>query len=74
MLTQPLKAELVIEITRGAVKPIPIGIVPFGWEGAGQAPIDVSATIRADLFGSGALAVPAVAQELGQTRLLLGEQ
>lgn len=52
-LLQTARAELVIEITRGAVKPIPIAIVPFGWEGAGGAPLDVAATIRSDLFGSG---------------------
>ena len=52
-LCAPVRAELVIEITRGAVKPVPIAIVPFGWQGAGQPPGDASAVIRSDLVGSG---------------------
>jgi TolB protein len=47
------RAELVIEITRGAVKPIPVAVVPFGWAGDGAAPGDVAAVVRSDLFGSG---------------------
>lgn len=47
------RAELVIEITRGATKPIPIAIVPFGWSGDGQPPADIAAVVRSDLVGSG---------------------
>ena len=53
-LCQPARAELVIEITRGAVRPIPIAIVPFGWSGAAAvAPENMSAIISADLNRSG---------------------
>ncbi|MEO1321313.1 MAG: Tol-Pal system protein TolB, partial [Pseudomonadota bacterium] len=52
-MAAPARAELVIEITRGAVKPIPIAIVPFGWSGSGSAPGDAASVIRSDLFGSG---------------------
>ncbi|MEM9321667.1 MAG: Tol-Pal system beta propeller repeat protein TolB [Pseudomonadota bacterium] len=52
-LAAPVRAELVIEITRGAVKPIPIAIVPFGWSGTGNAPGDAASVIRSDLYGSG---------------------
>jgi TolB protein len=46
-------AQLEIEITRGAGKQTPIAVVPFGWEGEGTPPEDVSAVIAADLERSG---------------------
>lgn len=46
-------AQLEIEITRGAGKQTPIAVVPFGWEGDGALPEDVSAVIAADLERSG---------------------
>ena len=52
-LAAPLSAELVIEITRGATRPIPIAIVPFGWDGSEQQPADIAAIVRSDLTGSG---------------------
>ncbi|MEM7612488.1 MAG: Tol-Pal system beta propeller repeat protein TolB [Pseudomonadota bacterium] len=52
-LASAARAELVIEITRGATKPIPIALVPFGWSGSGQPPADIAAIVRADLMGSG---------------------
>lgn len=53
VLSASARADLVIEITRGATKPIPIAIVPFGWSGTGRAPIDIAAIVRADLTSSG---------------------
>jgi TolB protein len=48
------RAELNVEITRGAGKQVPVAVVPFGWEGEGAAPpIDVAAVIAADLQRSG---------------------
>ena len=35
-------AQLVIEITRGQEDAVPIAIVPFGWEAAGQPPFDIA--------------------------------
>jgi TolB protein len=47
-------AQLRIEITRGVDRPLPMAIVPFGWEGpGGEAPFDVSSLISADLGQSG---------------------
>jgi len=49
----PARAELTIEITEGVTDPIPIAIVPFGWSGVDQAPIDVADVVAADLQRSG---------------------
>lgn len=49
-------AELVIEITRGATRPIEIAIVPFGWQGDETQPADIAAIVRSDLTGSGRFA------------------
>lgn len=49
----PALAELRIEISEGVDKPVPIAVVPFGWQGQGAAPFDVSQVISADLSGSG---------------------
>ncbi len=46
------QAELRIEISRGAERPMPVAIVPFGWEGPG-APLDVAAIVARDLAGTG---------------------
>jgi TolB protein len=47
-------AALTIEITQGAEGAMPVAVVPFGWEGAGQPPAeDVAAIIAADLQRSG---------------------
>ena len=56
LLVGPAYADLVIEITEG-VKRRPIAIVPFGWQGqSGDAPLDVSEVISADLTRSGRFA------------------
>jgi TolB protein len=46
-------AQLVIEITRGQEDAVPIAIVPFGWEAAGQPPFDIAEVVAADLQRSG---------------------
>jgi TolB protein len=56
-----IRAELNIEITRGAGKQAPVAIVPFGWEGSdGAAPLDVAGVVSADLKRSGRFAPTAV--------------
>jgi TolB protein len=46
-------AELRIEITGGVEQAVPIAVVPFGWQGGGDMPFDVSRLIREDLARSG---------------------
>ena len=46
-------AELQIEITGGIDQAVPIAVVPFGWQGKGKLPFDVSRMISADLERSG---------------------
>jgi TolB protein len=56
LLVGVAEAQLVIEITEG-VKRRPVGIVPFGWEGAApEAPLDIAGVIGADLTRSGRFA------------------
>ena len=51
------EAQLRIRITSGVERPIPIAIVPFGWQGSEpSAPFDVTAVITADLGNSGRFA------------------
>ena len=50
-------AVLTIEITRGVDVGTPIAIVPFGWEGQAQPPLNISDVIEADLARSGRFAV-----------------
>ena len=50
------RAELVIEISRGAERPMPVAIVPLGWQGVGAAPIDVAQIVSNDLASSGRFA------------------
>ena len=55
-LTSVVQAQLVVEITEG-IKRRPIAIVPFGWEGNGDAmPGDVAQIISDDLTRSGRFA------------------
>jgi len=49
-------AELRIEIRKGVEKAIPVAVVPFGWEGQGAPPFDVTALIASDLQRSGRFA------------------
>ncbi len=46
-------ADLTIEITEGGIKRAPIAVVPFGWSGEGDMPVDVDGVIAADLNRSG---------------------
>jgi TolB protein len=53
----PVRAQLRIDITEGVDKALPIAVVPFGWQGGGDAaPIDVGAVIAADLSRTGRFA------------------
>ncbi|CAG0943110.1 Tol-Pal system protein TolB [Gammaproteobacteria bacterium] len=53
MLALPLPAQLRIEIVGGVARPVPIAVVPFGWQGAGTAPFDVAGLVARDLASSG---------------------
>ncbi len=46
-------AELRIEITGGVEQAVPVAVVPFGWQGGGEIPFDVSGLISNDLARSG---------------------
>jgi TolB protein len=46
-------AVLTIEITEGAAGAFPVAIVPFGWDDAGEVPLDIAAVVSADLVRSG---------------------
>jgi len=48
-----VRAELRIEISRGAEKPMPVAIVPMGWQGTGASPMDVAGIISRDLASTG---------------------
>ncbi|MBA3564267.1 MAG: Tol-Pal system beta propeller repeat protein TolB [Gammaproteobacteria bacterium] len=56
LLAGAARAELRIEITEGVAEAVPIAIVPFGWDGAGEAPVDVAGVVTADLERSGRFA------------------
>ena len=47
------RAELTIEITKGEGNAVPIAVVPFGWEGTGAVPYDVSSVVASDLGRTG---------------------
>lgn len=47
------RAELTIEITEGVTDPVPIAIVPFGWQGVGAPPFDVAELVANDLARTG---------------------
>ncbi len=51
-----LRAELRIEIVGGVERPIPIAVVPFGWQGAGTPPGSVGEIVAQDLANSGRFA------------------
>ncbi|WP_460036050.1 Tol-Pal system beta propeller repeat protein TolB [Methylothermus subterraneus] len=46
-------AVLTIEITKGIEGAIPIAVVPFGWQGSGQLPVEIAQVVREDLARSG---------------------
>lgn len=62
----PASAVLEIEITEGAPSARPIAIVPFGWQGSGEPPLDIAAIVGQDLTRTGRFA-PAARQDLVAT-------
>jgi TolB protein len=54
-------AQLTINITRGDIRPVPMAIVPFGWQGSGPPAFDLASVITSDLRNSGRFAPIAVA-------------
>ena len=49
----PAGAQLTVQILKGMAESVPIAVVPLAWEGPGEAPYDVAATVHADLERSG---------------------
>jgi TolB protein len=49
-------AQLNIEIRRGVERPVPMAIVPFGWQGSGPPAYDLAGVITSDLRSSGRFA------------------
>ncbi|HEX6997969.1 MAG TPA: Tol-Pal system beta propeller repeat protein TolB [Gammaproteobacteria bacterium] len=49
-------AQLSITVTEYTERPLPIAIVPFGWEGQGEPAYDLAAVVTADLASSGRFA------------------
>jgi TolB protein len=45
--------QLRVEITRGIARPIPIAVVPFGWQSAAPVPFDIAGLVATDLTNSG---------------------
>lgn len=67
LLCNSALAELEIQITRGAGNQAPIAVVPFGWQGLGDAPpLQVADVIAADLERSGRFA-PVDEEDMLQT-------
>ena len=56
LLGSAAHAQMNIVVTNYAVRPIPIAIVPFGWQGAGPPAYDVVGVVTADLGNSGRFA------------------
>ncbi len=52
-------AELTIEITQGVDDPVPMAVVPFGWEGREAPPENIADIIRFNLARSGQFAMTA---------------
>lgn len=52
-LSETVNAQLEVIITNADVRPFPIAVVPFGWEGAGPAPYDLAGLVATDLTNSG---------------------
>ena len=49
----PVHAVLDIKITQGIEEALPIAVIPFEWQGAGELPVDLHVTIANDLSRSG---------------------
>ncbi|CAN5330575.1 Tol-Pal system beta propeller repeat protein TolB [soil metagenome] len=50
------RADLRIVITEGVARAVPVAVVPFGWSGGGEKPIDIADVVAADLERSGRFA------------------
>jgi TolB protein len=59
-------AQLTIEISRGVSEAVPVAVVPFAWEGEGEAPLDVAGVIENDLERSGRFAALDRADMIGK--------
>ena len=53
------RADLTIEITQGVDDPVPLAVVPFGWDDVIPPPEDVGDIVRFDLARSGQFAMTA---------------
>ena len=53
LVPAPASAVLEIDIRSGVSQPLPVAVVPFAWEGEGEAPGRPTDVIRADLERSG---------------------
>ncbi len=53
LLSPQTHAELTIEISKDTGAAVPIAIVPFGWQGESNQPINLTSVIQADLTRSG---------------------
>jgi TolB protein len=49
-------AQLNITITQSAVRPVPIAVVPFGWQSGGTPAFDIAKVVTADLGSTGRFA------------------
>jgi len=56
LFTGAASAQLVVNITKGLARPVPMAIVPFGWSGAGPAAYDLAAVVTSDLKSTGRFA------------------
>ena len=57
-------AELTIEITRGVDDPVPMAVVPFGWQEVDPPPQNIADIVRFDLARSGQFAMTAAVDML----------
>lgn len=65
LLATGARAELTIEITQGVDNPIPVAVVPFGWNRSSSPPQDVGEIVRFDLARSGQFAMTPPEDMLG---------
>ena len=46
-------AQLRVVVVEGNVRPVPVAVVPFAWQGTGPVPFDIAALVGTDLTNSG---------------------
>ena len=66
VLPHAAAAQLTIEISRGVSEAVPVAVVPFAWEGEGEAPLDVASVIESNLERSGRFAALDRADMIGK--------